>query len=169
MYHLLPTKNVLQIIAPPWCNSQVLLPCSSHRSNSHTHMTPYNTPPSHYHTLYFHFLKKYKSAETFLKIPCTITIQNTWQTLISMPLLATRLQQSTKLVQTFCSSTETKYILFRGHNHTNSITRCFIPRKNSTGINTSHTTLKYTSLTHAFSSLNFYITQKNVWETTRCT
>jgi hypothetical protein len=56
--HLLPTKNVLQIVAPPCCSSQVSLPCSLLRRNSHTnckvnrlalptsHMTPYNTPPT---------------------------------------------------------------------------------------------------------------------------
>jgi hypothetical protein len=50
-------KNVSQIVASPWCNSQVSLPCSPLRSNSYTnckvnrlalptsHMTPYNTHP----------------------------------------------------------------------------------------------------------------------------
>jgi hypothetical protein len=53
-------KTVSQIVAPPWCYSQVLLPCSPLHSNTHTNskvnrlalptsqMPPYNTliPPT---------------------------------------------------------------------------------------------------------------------------
>jgi hypothetical protein len=54
-YTFCPQKSVSQIVAPPWCNSQVSLPCSTLCSNSHinckanrlalltSHMTPYST------------------------------------------------------------------------------------------------------------------------------
>lgn len=56
-YTFCPQKIISQIIASPWCNSQVLLPCSLLHSNSRTyckvnrlafltsHMTTYNTSP----------------------------------------------------------------------------------------------------------------------------
>jgi hypothetical protein len=75
LVHLLPTKNISQIVAPPQCNSQISLPCSPLYSNSHTnckvgrlvlptsHMTSYSTPPP-----LFLFSSK---CGNFLKIPRT--------------------------------------------------------------------------------------------------
>jgi hypothetical protein len=66
LVHLLPTKNVSQVAAPPLRNCQVSLPCSPLHSSSHTnckvnrlalptsHMTPHNTHP--HPSRSFHFL-----------------------------------------------------------------------------------------------------------------
>lgn len=78
LVHLLSTRNASQIITPPWCNSQVSLPCSPLCSNSHTkykvnkldlpmsYITPYNTLDPH-PSCYFQFLWKYKSMQTFCR------------------------------------------------------------------------------------------------------
>jgi hypothetical protein len=73
-YTFCPQKNVSQNVAPPWCNSQVLLLCSPLCSNSHIkckvnrltlptgHMTPYNTSFPNF-SIFFKNIKAQKLFE----------------------------------------------------------------------------------------------------------
>jgi hypothetical protein len=81
-----PQKTLSQIVAPPWCNSQVSLACPPLRSNSHTnckvnrlalptsHMAPYYPPPPPTLSICFEHVKVRKLFEDPSYISCNMYI-----------------------------------------------------------------------------------------------